>query len=186
MKRSALFHTHRAAGVKFAERHGWAMPASFSKPEEEVAGVRSRVGLADISYRAKFLTAHQPERHWWRLTDRCYLTIGTPPLEAPAGATEVTSVYANLLLAGPRSRDVLRKLTSLNITEPALPNLSCAQTGLAHIHSIVLHEDLRSLPAYHILAGRDYAESLWETILHAGREFQLHPFGQLALEELGG
>jgi heterotetrameric sarcosine oxidase gamma subunit len=185
MKRSALFHLHQASGARFAEHLGWLMPDCFSTPEEEADGARARVGLADVSYRAKFLTTEQPASHWWRLAPRRFLIIGTPPLAAPADATEVTSVYANLVLAGPRGRQVLAKLTSLNLSEQSLPNLSCAQTSLAHAHCIILREDLPSLATYHILVGRDVAESLWEAVLHAGREFQLRPCGQRALQALG-
>jgi heterotetrameric sarcosine oxidase gamma subunit len=184
MKRSALFHLHQTLGGNFVDQYGWQMPASFSRPEEEVPAVRSRAGLADISYRAKFLMVVQPDRYWWRLAARQYLMIGTPPLEAPADAVDVTSVYTNLLLAGPRSRQVLSKLTSLNVTEQSLPNLSCAQASVGHVHCIVLREDLAGLPAYHLLVGRDFAESLWESIAHAGHEFHLCPFGASALQAL--
>jgi glycine cleavage system aminomethyltransferase T len=184
MKRSALFHLHRTLGGKFVEHFGWQMPSAFSEPSDEAAAARAGVGLADVSYRAKLLTAAQPEKYWWRLGARRYLMIGSPPLDAPADATDVTSVYTNLLLAGPRSRQVLSKLTSLNLTEQSLPNLSCAQSGVAHVHCIILREDLPSMPAYHLLAGRDFAESLWESIEHAGKEFELRPFGETALRAL--
>jgi glycine cleavage system aminomethyltransferase T len=71
------------------------------------------------------------------------------------------------------------------LSELSLPDLSCAQASLAHVHCIILRQDLPSLTAYHILAGRDFAESLWEAILHAGKEFQLRPFGQTTLQALG-
>jgi glycine cleavage system aminomethyltransferase T len=107
----------------------------------------------------------------------------------PADAFELTSVYTNLLLAGPRSRDVMGKLTSLNTSEARLPNLACAQTSMGHVHTIVLREDLGNqgqtpTPAYHLLVGRDYAESFWEAVEHAGDEFALLPFGLKALAEL--
>ena len=107
MKTSALFHHHQRSGAVFAERHGWQVAESFSTPEVEAAGVRHSAGLADISYRPKFELQVQPERNWWRLAAGRYLLIGEPPLEAPAEAIEVTSVYSNLLLAGPRGKDVL-------------------------------------------------------------------------------
>jgi glycine cleavage system aminomethyltransferase T len=182
MKHSALFHLHARSGATFAEHHGWEMPGSFTAPEAEASALRTGVGLADISYRTKFESKAQPQRFWWRLASNHYLTIGEPPLEAPAGATDVTCVYANLLLAGPHSRDVLAKLTSLNCER--LPNQSCGQASVAHTHAVVLREDLGSLPAFHLLVSREYSESVWESILHAGYEFHLHPFGLRAFELL--
>lgn len=144
--------------------------------------MNSGVGLADISYRAKFESKIRPERLWWRLSSSLYLAIGEPPLDPPLEAVDVTSVYANLFLAGPHSRDVLAKLTSLDCQ--ALPNQSCGQASVAHAHAIVLREDLNSLPAFHLLISREYAESVWESILHAGHEFHLQPFGLQALQLL--
>jgi glycine cleavage system aminomethyltransferase T len=182
MKRSALFHLHQRSRASFASYHGWEMPAAFSSPDEESAAVRSRVGLTDISYRTKFESKIQPKRQWWLLASAHYLSIGEPPVEPPLEATDVTSVYANLLLMGPRSKDVLAKLTSLDCE--SLADQSCAQTGIAHVHAILLREDVHSLPAFHILVSREYAESLWQSILHAGHEFDLVPFGLRALDLL--
>ncbi len=166
------------------EHAGWEIPGHFSSAEKDAAAVRNSVGLGDLSYRAKFDSRKRPERLWWRLSSSRYLTIGEPPLEMPADAADVTSVFANVLLAGPHARDVLGKLTSLRLLEEALPNLSCAQAGVAHTHAIVLREDLAGAPAFQILIGREYGESVWESMVHAGREFQLRPFGLKALELL--
>jgi glycine cleavage system aminomethyltransferase T len=93
---------------------------------------------------------------------------------------DVTSVYASLLLAGPKSTNVLRKLIDLEISEATLPNLHAVQTGLAHVFAIVLRDDIDALPAYYLLAGREYGEWLWDTVLHAGKEFGMTPFGLAA------
>ncbi len=186
MKRSALFHHHRSSGAVFREHYGWELPASYSKPDEEIAHVRASVGLADVSYRIKFETPVDSQGSSWRLGAGRYLVIGDPPLEAPAKGVEITSVYANLLLAGPHARATLAKLGSLNLSEESLPNRSCAQASMAHVHSIVLREDLGPVPAYHLLVTRDYAESVWEAVAHAGEEFTLRPFGLDALQALRG
>lgn len=143
--------------------------------------MREHVGLTDLSYRPKFDTKTEPPRPFWCLGRRHYLVVGEPPLDTPSGATDLTSVYADLFLAGPRSKAVLSKLTSLNVSDATLPNLSCAQASLAHVHTIVLREDIGSIPGFHLLVGREYGESVWEAIVHAGHEFHLRPFGLGAL-----
>lgn len=107
------------------------------------------------------------------------LRVARPDLSLPPPVymTEVTSVYAQFLLAGPRSRDILSKLSSLNLSETALPDLSCAQSSLAHVQAIILRKDLDRVPAYHLLVSREYGESVWGSVLHAGLEFRLSPFG---------
>jgi len=191
-KRSALYHHHRTVGAWFVEHHGWELPGRFAAPEAEAAQVLGGVGLADLSYRAKFETQSEPVQSWWRLGAGRYLVIGEPHSEplaearGSAGFVDVTSVYANLLLAGPRSKHVLGKLSSLNTSGESLPNLSCAQASVAHVHAIVLREDLMEVPAFHLLVTRDYAESVWEALAQAGEEFALRPFGLEALRLLRG
>lgn len=184
MKRSALFHLHQQAGAEFAECHGWEIPIGFASPEAEKSQVREHAALADLSYRQKFDTRKEPSRPFWNLGTNHYLVVGEPPLAPPPEATDVTSVYANLFLAGPQSRGVLSKLTSLSISGDKFPDLSSAQGNLAHVHAIVLREDLGSIPGFHILISREYGESVWGAIVHAGHEFHLQPFGLLALRQL--
>jgi len=184
MKRSALFYVHHRTGAKFAERYGWEMPFSFTSPESEKLQVREHVGLTDLSYRAKFDTKTEPPQPFCCLGRNHYLVLSESPVDPPSGATDVTSVYANLFLAGPRSKGVLEKLTSLDISDARLPNLSCAQASLAHVHAIILREDIGSIFGFHLLVSREYGESVWEAILEAGHECHLEPFGLGALDLL--
>jgi glycine cleavage system aminomethyltransferase T len=184
MKRSALFYLHQRAGARFVEHQGWELPASFLPPEQEAEQVRKSAGLADLSYLLKFDLKKQPQQNGWRMGANHYLMMGEPPFDPPPGAIDVSSVYASFRLAGPRCCDVLNKLTSLNVSAIALPNLSCAQASVAHAHTIVLHQDVGSMPAFHLLVSRDYGESVWESIIHAGHEFHLCPIGLTALQQL--
>jgi glycine cleavage system aminomethyltransferase T len=133
------------------------------------------------------------EYHGWELPsffttpeEEAACVVNAVGLADIGGGMEVPSVSADLLLAGPRSRDVLSKLTSLNTSDARLPNSSSAQASVAHVRCLVRREDLPQVPAYHLLIDRDYAESFWEAVLHAGREFELRPFGWDALQLLGG
>ena len=87
--------------------------------------------------------------------------------------TDVTSVFAHFRVAGEHSREVLRKLTSLNISAGALPRLACGQTRVSQVHTIILRLGAESAPAFHILVSREYGQSVWDAILHAGEEFHL-------------
>jgi heterotetrameric sarcosine oxidase gamma subunit len=166
-KQSALHHWAAEAGAVFTDHQGWNMPARYSDARDEAARVLQSAGLADVSWMSKFMGA----RH-------VMANI------AGAGMTDVTSIYAQFLLAGPRSRDVLAKLTSLNVSERAFPDGECRSTSVAHVHATVLRRDVGGLPGFHLLAGRDYGEFVWEAVLHAGLEFGLAPFGLEALAVL--
>lgn len=213
IKQTALFHWHQQAGASLTEHHGWRIPASFTSPESEAGQVREAVGLADVSWMMKFdlkgyglktPPAFGGRERCWILGPLHVLITCDPSarddvlgqlehlqaaafnlqLPAPVYVTEVTSVYAQLLLAGPRSREVLWKLTSLNLSEASLPHLPCGQASVAHVHAIVLRQNLGRIPAFHLLVSREYAESVWDALLHAGHEFHLSPFGLRAQQLL--
>jgi glycine cleavage system aminomethyltransferase T len=197
------------------EHHGWQIPASFTATEDEAARTRESSGLADVSWMSKFnlqghglksppalgpeaflwvlgrlhclVTCEPPADHAVRERLRQFQNVGTDrSLPLPIYVTEVTSVYAQLLLAGPRSGEVLNKLTSLNLSGSLREDLTCAQANVAHVHAIVLRQDLKMAPAYHLLVSREYGESVWESVLHAGHEFHITPFGLQAQQLLQG
>jgi glycine cleavage system aminomethyltransferase T len=184
MKRSALYSEHTNAGATFGEYSGWQLPAYFVSPDQEAAQIRKSAGVTDLSYLSKFDLKTKPKQRSWCLSATHYLILGEALTPVPDEAIDVTSVYAVLRLAGPNSREVLTKLSSLNVSDAALPNFACAQASLAHIPGIFLREDLGTIPAFHLLVMRDYAESAWKAILHAGREFRLCPSGVEALRSL--
>jgi heterotetrameric sarcosine oxidase gamma subunit len=204
-RQSALHHWAEQAGAVFTSHNGWQTPAKFADARREAAQVRQGAGLADVSWMAKFdlkglgvdsLAALPGGARSWPLGPGHLLVTCAPELREEvrtqcAGAarvwtTDVTSVFAQFLLAGPRAREILAKLSSLNVSERARPDGSCGQTSLAHVHATVLRQDLPNLPAFHVLVARDHGESVWEALLDAGHEFHLAPFGLEALDELGG
>jgi glycine cleavage system aminomethyltransferase T len=213
IKQTPLFNRHRQSGASWAEHHGWQVPASFTAAQDEAACVRNAAGIADLSwllkidlkgYGLKGISAPGGGMFRWVLAPLHVLVTADPSAEkavteslralSTAGSdlslppavymTDVTSVYAQFLLAGPRSRDILSKLTSLDLAERSLPDLSCAESSLAHSHAIILRKDLEGIPAYHLLVSREYGEYLWDSVLHAGQEFNLAPFGLQAQQLL--
>jgi heterotetrameric sarcosine oxidase gamma subunit len=184
MKLSPIHRQHLRAGAIFAGLDSWQIPEVFTTAESEVAAVRQAVGIADLSHRAKFDTSVQTQSDAWQLGPRHYLLIADPPCVAPPGAVDVTGAYVDFLLAGPLTKALLGKLSPLNTQEEAFPNFTCAQASVAHSHAVLLREDIKSLPAVHLLIGREYAESAWEAILHAGHEFHIAPVGLEALARL--
>jgi len=208
-----VFDRHQQFGVTWTDHDGWRVPEAFSGADAEAACVRASAGLADLSWMLKFDVKGRGLRRplaigggacSWVLGPLHALVTCEPPareevlkrLEAPEPkgpdasppppmyVTDVTSVFAQFLLAGPRSRQVMSKLSSINVSERSLPNLSCGQTGVAHVGAIVLRKDVGGIAAFHILVSREYAESVWDAIMHAGHEFHLSPFGLRAQRQL--
>ncbi len=208
-----MFRRHQRSGASWTEHYGWQVPAYFTAVENEVARVRGAAAIGDLSWMLKIdLKGYRPKGtpalgagiFPWVLAPLHVLvtcdpsarealmqnlgglgrTSSDPVLPTPVYVTDVTSVYAQLLLAGPCSRDILRKLTSLNLSDGSLPDLSCAQSSLAHCHALILRKDLEGTPAYHLLVSREYGEYIWDAALRAGQEFELSPFGLQAQQQL--
>ena len=91
--------------------------------------------------------------------------------------TNVTAGFGAMNLAGPRSRDILRKLTDCDLDANAFPYMACRE---AAVNGIPAH------PAAHRICRRNrlgdplpgrIGGRVVETILDAGQEFGIRPFG---------
>jgi heterotetrameric sarcosine oxidase gamma subunit len=114
----------------------------------------------------------------------CYLDQHLRAGDLFVSVVNQTAGLAGLLVAGPDSREVLSKLCELPFGPGDFPNQRVAQTGLARVRIIVVRNDLAGLPAFELYFERPYAEYLWTSVLEAGREFGLLPFGWRARELL--
>ena len=206
-KVSALYRVHQELGAQWVEVDAWRVPASFADPTQEAERVAQSVGLQDVSFLLKwdiqgreaeeFLTGfHLKERvAVLRLRPDRFLILATPAqrweltatLQEHVGQskgcvhlTELTSALSALSLVGPQAREVLAKLTSVDLRPRSFPDGSHAETGLANIHAVIYREDWGSLPAFVLLLSRDLGEYGWDVIRTAGRSVGLVPFGVAA------
>jgi glycine cleavage system aminomethyltransferase T len=194
-RQSALHGCHLEARGYLQTFYGWQLPAWYAQPTSEIEEVRASVGISDASYLSKLdlrgeagaLPLSLPAR-LWRLTPAHALITSPLPIgfAASVSVTDVTSLYSAILLAGPKSREVMQKLTTLNLREAALPEGAAGQTRLAHVNATILRSDCASLPGFLILNTRDVAEHVWNALLHAGGEFGAHPFGMVAQQHWMG
>jgi heterotetrameric sarcosine oxidase gamma subunit len=207
VKRTALYRKHLALGAAMTDFHGWQVAARFAAPEDEASCAEEMVGLADVGWMGKLevqgLVAEVSgvgtgSRSLWPLARGHWLVMyppeerdaATQEIEALASGhpcarlTDVTSVHAAFHLWGPRSRDVLCRLTSLDLSDGSLPDRGCAQAGLAQVRAIFLRRDADDLPCFRLLVAREYGEFVWDALMHAGRELGIVPLGLDALLKL--
>lgn len=213
-RRSPLAETFEAMGATMSLAtgvgRGWDTALYFTSPDEEAQAVRQSVGLADLCRISKFdlrsrdleppPELHADARIWPQRNGQSLVTCAPESHDAvrgqldryaeaardasPVYVSDVTPVYAALLLAGPQSAALLRKLVDIDVSDEALPNLACTQTGIHHVHVLVARQDLPGIRAYLIFPGREYGEWLWETVMHAGHEFGIQAVGSQAGETL--
>ena len=103
---------------------------------------------------------------WWLAgTDRCVHVVN------------VTGGLAAVNLAGPRSREVLARLTDLDLSPKAFPYLGAREARVAGVPTLLLRIGFVGELGYELHFAADYGEYMWETLMAAGREFGIAPFG---------
>jgi sarcosine oxidase subunit alpha len=101
--------------------------------------------------------------------------------ELKVRVASVTDQYGQIALAGPRSRDVLRKLAGINLDNAALPFLGSAATRIAGARVRLFRVSYSGELAYEIAVPAGHTITVWETLLDAGREAGLAPYGTEAM-----
>jgi glycine cleavage system aminomethyltransferase T len=183
-RQSALHRSHLEAHAQLKTFSGWQLPAWYTDPSSELEHVRSAAGISDVSYLSKLdvrgpAGVFAPPAQLWKLTPAHVLVTSSLPIAfvASTSVTDVTSVYSAILLAGPKSREMLQKLTTLNVNDKAMPEGAARQTRLAHVNATILRGK-----GFLILNTRDVAEYVWQTLLHVGAR----PFGTVAQQNWMG
>ncbi len=123
--------------------------------------------------------------------DRYFVTTGTGSLDAVDGwlrwwlaasdrrvdVTNVTARFAAMNLAGPRAREVLARLTDVDVTPDGLRYLDAREGLVAGVSTVILRIGFVGELAYELHAPADQAAHLWDALMTAGAEFGIRPFG---------
>jgi sarcosine oxidase subunit alpha len=123
--------------------------------------------------------------------DHFYLTATTGNAEAvfqwieqwratwhlDATAIEQTAATAAMNLAGPRAREVLQRLTDLDLTSERLPYMGSIEGEIAGVPCRLWRIGFVGELGYEIHCPNDRAGFLWEALVAVGEPFGLVPFG---------
>ena len=122
------------------------------------------------------------------------LVVLTPTGVAPSAAEEmayidpacahvidVTSGLCGLAIVGPATHDLMSRITDLDTSARALPDLTCVQSRFADVQGLLLRRDVNGIAMYQLYAAREFGEYLWETLIETAREVGGGPVGTQAL-----
>ena len=98
--------------------------------------------------------------------------------------TDVTSGMTALRIVGPRARDVIASLTSLDVRERSMPDGSCAQAAFAEVHGTLIRRDIAGAAAFELYVAREFGVYVWEVVLESLGHGGVVPFGTAALLRL--
>jgi sarcosine oxidase subunit alpha len=90
---------------------------------------------------------------------------------------DVTGALAAVNVAGPRARELLTRLTDLDVSNDAFKYLDAKRAPVAGVHSLLLRIGFVGELGYELHFASPYGEYLWDTILERGAELGIRPFG---------
>ncbi len=103
---------------------------------------------------------------WWAgINDLC------------AHVTNVTGDFAAVNLAGPKARQVLQKITEVDVSSENFRYMQYAQGEVADIPARLLRIGFVGETGWEIHVPWAYGQYLWEVLMETGAEFGITPFG---------
>lgn len=93
----------------------------------------------------------------------------------------VTTEWGVLVLAGPRSREVLQKLTSADLSNAAFPWLTGKRIDIGHAQAHALRVNFVGELGWELHHRIETQNALFDLLMEAGREFGIKPFGIRAM-----
>ncbi|HEX3299243.1 MAG TPA: FAD-dependent oxidoreductase [Actinomycetota bacterium] len=104
----------------------------------------------------------------------------------PAGATitDVTSAYATLHIAGPKSRSVLGALTHQELSNAVFPFLSVREIDVAWAKALALRVSFAGELGWELLVPTEFAADVFEKVVAAGAPHEMRLAGAFAFDAL--
>ncbi len=96
----------------------------------------------------------------------------------------VTDQFAQIGVAGPKARDLLRKLGGMDVGADAMPFMTWAEGKLGKFSARVFRISFSGEVSFEIAVPANEGLDLWSTLLDAGQEFAVQPYGTEALHVL--
>jgi glycine cleavage system aminomethyltransferase T len=182
IRRSPAARLSSRRGAVFVEEAGWEIPASYGNDEKERAAIRDRVAIADITARAKAdvrgelpETLSVPEGALAaRVSHEWAVVLGVPdteeallrelePLAGPRTmVTEITHLFAGMVLIGPALPDLIDRATSWDPSTLAPGEATGAP--IAEIRALVVRPQL-SVPVLEVYVATEFGRYAWETLV---------------------
>jgi sarcosine oxidase subunit alpha len=91
--------------------------------------------------------------------------------------TDQTASYAAVNLAGPSARELLSKLTDIDVSNEAFPYMHMRRGTVTGVPAQLMRIGFVGEIGYEIHIPAEYGAHLWDALMEAGGEFGIKPFG---------
>ncbi|MFT4158863.1 GcvT family protein [Shinella sp.] len=106
------------------------------------------------------------------------------PADAHVTLTDVTSAYAVLALMGPKSRDILGRLTSADLSGEGFPFATIREIDIGYATAYANRMTYVGELGWELIVPTEFAVGVYEALQEAGRDLGLVDCGYYALEAL--
>ena len=105
-----------------------------------------------------------------------YLQTEWPELDVYL--TSVTDHYATVSVCGPNSKKIVSQIIpDLDFSDDNFPHMSFKNANIGKVKCRVMRISFTGEQSYEINIQANYANSLWEKCMEAGKEFNITPYG---------
>jgi dimethylglycine dehydrogenase len=118
------------------------------------------------------------ERHDWDVLQKL------APKEAPVQLQKITTQMGVLVIAGPRSRELLQTLTDSDLSNGAFPWLSGQFINVGHAQAHALRVNFVGELGFELHHPIEMQNTIFDLIMDAGKGMGIKPFGIKAMDSL--
>jgi sarcosine oxidase subunit alpha len=111
----------------------------------------------------------------WRQTEYPHLRVALH---------DTTAAWATFAVSGPRSREVLAPLTTIDLSPEALPHMAFAEGRILGVAGRIARVSFTGERSYELSVPSGYGASLWAALREAGAPFGICPYGIESLSVL--
>lgn len=106
------------------------------------------------------------------------------PTDGSVHLSPITAQYGVLVLAGPKSRDVLQKLTNADLSNAAFPWLSGKMISVGKARAHALRVNFVGELGWELHHEIEMQNTIFDALMEAGAEFGIKPFGIRAMDSM--
>ena len=144
----------------------------------ETGGVESEFTITREADKFFAVSSGAAERH-----DHDVL-LRTMPRDGSVALKNTTLDYGTLVVCGPRSRDLLSKITDAEMSKGAFPWLTSQRITVAGVPLLAMRVNFVGELGWELHHPIDQQIQLFDAIVEAGKEFGLTHFGMYAMESM--
>jgi 4-methylaminobutanoate oxidase (formaldehyde-forming) len=106
------------------------------------------------------------------------------PYESHTFVTDVTSGYTLLNIQGPKSRELMRRVTTADVSREAFPYMTAQEIDINYALALVMRVTYEGELGFELYIPAEFSTHVYETVVEAGQDLGLRHAGFQALNSL--